>query len=130
MPKFNYQWSRRLLWALVVLAARVATYVVGGYSWSFGPTLSSWLTWTIVIVLLVLTHPFERRVRQVEPSPQRRAKDPSVTTFLSGPAYLSKLERVYDEIKAYESRAGDLSRPAAARKCIHNIAGILRGDVP
>lgn len=72
---FNYQVRQRLGWVLFVIAARVATYWFGGHRWEFGTDLSTWLTWTFVLVGLVANHNFERREEQAKPAPSRRVTD-------------------------------------------------------
>lgn len=71
----DYQVRQRVGWVLFVIAARVATYWLGGHEWKFGSDLSTWLTWTSVLVALVANHSFERRVKQVKPAPARRTTD-------------------------------------------------------
>jgi hypothetical protein len=60
LPTTN-QNKKRLLFAALALLARVMTHEANGYGWAPGPQLSTWLTWTIVIVAFAATHTFEEK---------------------------------------------------------------------
>lgn len=74
MP-LSYKTRRRIGWVLFVIAARVLSFWTGGHPWQFGQSLSTWLTWTLVLAALVANQPFDRRHQQLERAPRRRATD-------------------------------------------------------